>query len=54
MRSAGYAKVIEWLSDIWREFPVDQLVKSYDACGITSRTNLHFALKKMIDEKYFF
>ena len=51
MRSAGYVKVIKWISDIWSDFPSDLIVRSFDSCGITSRNNLHFALNKILEEK---
>ena len=53
MRSAGYKNVIKWISDIWDEFPSYAITNSFDACGITSKNNLHFALNKILDEKYF-
>jgi hypothetical protein len=50
MRSPGYVKVIEWLSEIWRNFDENILINSFDKCGITSQNNLHSALKAIVEE----
>lgn len=43
-RSPGYVNAINWLSDIWRAFPVEQIKQSFDNCGITSQLQLHSTL----------
>lgn len=53
MRSAGYVKVIKWISDIWYDFPAAAIIKSFDSCGITSNNSLNFALNKILEDKYY-
>lgn len=48
LRSPGYAKVIDWLSDIWSEFSKQILIDSFDSCGITSKNSLHSNLNFML------
>ena len=50
MRSPGYTTVIQWLSDIWRDFDTNIIINSFDQCGITSQTNLHSALRAVVEE----
>jgi hypothetical protein len=47
MRSPGYANVIQWISEIWRELEPSIIADSFDACGITASSvdDLHSALK---------
>ncbi|CAF1027868.1 unnamed protein product [Brachionus calyciflorus] len=47
-RSPGYAKCIEWLSDIWRSMDSDYIPSSFESCGITSQFNLHSNLNFML------
>ena len=36
IRSPGYAKVIEWISECWDELDSSLIERSFDHCGITS------------------
>ena len=51
MRSAGYANVINWLSEIWSSFDEEIIKRSFDSCGITSTGNLNFALNQIIEDR---
>ena len=44
-RSPGYASVIQWISDIWKNIDDDLLTNSFDYCGITSQNKLHSILQ---------
>ena len=37
MRSPGYAKVVEWISEAWSGLDADMTASSFQRCGITSR-----------------
>lgn len=41
----GYARIIDWISEIWREFDRMIIISSFDYCGITDnqveRYHLH-------------
>ena len=50
MRSPGYTTVIQWLSDIWRDFDSNIIRNSFDQCGITSQSNLHSALRAVVEQ----
>ncbi|CAF1110790.1 unnamed protein product, partial [Brachionus calyciflorus] len=61
-KSPGYAKCIEWLSQLWVDFKSESIVKSFVDCGInTHRINgekieidfnqLHGPLKEMLKKK---
>ena len=50
MRSPGYTVVIEWLSEIWRDFDSNIIIRSFDYCGITSQTNIHCALRSITED----
>ena len=50
MRSPGYTTVIQWLSEIWCDFDTNIIIKSFDQCGITSQSNLHSALRAVVEE----
>jgi hypothetical protein len=47
--SPGYTTVIQWLSDIWRDFDTNIIRNSFDQCGITSQSNLHSALRAVVE-----
>ena len=51
MRSPGYAKVIQWLSEIWRDFETHTIANSFDFCGITSQSSLHSVLNEIYSNK---
>ncbi len=51
LKSPGYSKCIEWLSQIWLEFNITLLRESFDKCGITSSDSLHSVLAQMLAEK---
>lgn len=36
MRSPGYAVCINWLSEIWEQFPENMISDSFKYCGITA------------------
>jgi hypothetical protein len=36
MRSPGYAKLVNWISEIWESIDSNLIAKSFDVCGITS------------------
>ena len=42
MRSPGYAKLINWISEIWEAFEPSILAASFDQCGITSNNPVDF------------
>ena len=42
MKSPGYEKVINWISEIWQDFDPDLNERSFDQCGITSNNSDHF------------
>ena len=48
-RSPGYASVIQWISDIWKNIDDDLLTNSFDYCGITSQNKLHNILQKTLN-----
>jgi hypothetical protein len=50
LRSPGYAKVIEWLSEIWNNFDESLIAYSFKSCGIMDQKHLHTTLEKMINE----
>jgi hypothetical protein len=50
MRSAGYQKVIGWLSNIWKEFDTALIKKSFHSCGIVSVNDLHLPLATLVAE----
>ena len=37
VKSPGYAKVIEWISEAWSELDAGMISSSFQRCGITSR-----------------
>ena len=47
LRSPGYAAVVEWVSDIWRNLDEQLIFNSFDLCGITSQNNLHKVLNNI-------
>ena len=51
LKSPGYYKCIEWLSQIWNEFSISLLRESFDKCGITSSDSLHSVLAQMLAQK---
>ena len=51
MKSPGYAKVIKWLSDIWRDFDSSLIARSFDYCGVVSQSDLHLPLKTMLSSQ---
>ena len=51
MRSPGYAKVIQWLSEIWRDFDTHTIANSFDFCGINSQSSLHSVLNEIYSNK---
>jgi hypothetical protein len=48
MRSPGYANCIKWISEIWMNFDPVQIRNSFEHCGITSKNNLHSALRHIL------
>jgi hypothetical protein len=48
LKSPGYALVIDWISKIWAEFDESILRDSFDACGISSNSNLSSMLKCIV------
>ncbi|CAF0916277.1 unnamed protein product [Brachionus calyciflorus] len=42
LKSPGYAKAIQWISEIWNEFNPSIIKSSFQVCGITSDQNTHF------------
>ena len=50
MRSPGFTTVIQWMSEIWRDFDPNIIINSFDQCGIISQNNLHSALRAVIEE----
>ena len=64
MRSPGYVKCTQWLSEIWRDFDSELVKKSFVACGIQKhafeqnevliyRTELHSVLIALIEKGAF-
>ena len=64
MRSPGYVKCTQWLSEIWRDFDSELVKKSFVACGIQKhafeqnevliyRTELHSVLIALIEKGTF-
>ncbi|CAF1085979.1 unnamed protein product [Brachionus calyciflorus] len=56
-KSPGYAKCIEWLSDIWRELNSELIAKSFIHCGISNQFDLlkslaHFLKNNIIINDY--
>ena len=51
LRSPGYIKVIEWLSEIWSNFDVNLIRDSFDSCGITSQNDLHHSLATILEKR---
>jgi hypothetical protein len=57
-KSPGYAKVIEWISEIWSDFDSSLIANSFDQCGITSKDTTayssqlrHFlSTRQLVDE----
>ncbi|CAF0945799.1 unnamed protein product [Brachionus calyciflorus] len=47
-KSPGYAKCIQWLSDIWKEFNPELISNSFAYCGILNQFNLHSALSHIL------
>ncbi len=49
-RSPGYAKVTNWLSELWDSFPNHLIKNSFDFCGITSKhvNDYHMVLKCLL------
>jgi hypothetical protein len=45
-RSPGYVKAVEWLSQIWEEFPSH--INSFENCGIIGQYRLHNVLQKIV------
>jgi len=37
IKSPGYCKVIQWISEIWNQFDPEIIVKSFASTGITSQ-----------------
>jgi hypothetical protein len=52
MGSPGYAQVINWISEIWSELPLESIKESFDLCGITSSNffDLHSQLKSYLTD----
>ena len=46
MVSPGYAKVIEWLSEIWNDFDSNTIVDSFIKCGNNFKIIFDFKLKR--------
>ena len=42
MRSPGYAKLINWISEIWEAFEPSILAALFDQCGIASNNPVDF------------
>ena len=42
MKSPGYEKVINSISEIWQDFDPDPIKRSFDQCGITSNNSDQF------------
>ena len=53
-KSPGYVLAIQWLSEIWENFPSHQLLNSFDCCGITSNSSLHKTLKSLVESNQIF
>lgn len=51
-KSPGYEWCINKLSEIWRNFSVDQISNSFDKCGISSSNDLHSVLKHVLQENH--
>lgn len=49
-KSPGYARCIQWLSEIWKEFDPELIRKSFDSCGITGSSYLHKCLAEMVSK----
>ena len=50
-RSPGYACAIQSISDIWHAFPSEQIISSFEWCGITGSreiTALHAPLRTIL------
>ncbi|CAF1117869.1 unnamed protein product [Brachionus calyciflorus] len=50
MRSPGYACVINWVSEIWKDMDPNLLRDSFEHCGLVDNSNLHSVLNKLIHE----
>ena len=48
VRSPGYAKCINWLRDMWIDFPKHAIVNSFSSCGIIDQIDLHSALREVL------
>ncbi|CAF0915134.1 unnamed protein product [Brachionus calyciflorus] len=51
LRSPGYVNLINWISEIWRNFDEDLIRDSFDSCGIT---NLDILDEIFIDDRDIF
>ena len=51
MRSPGYVLCIQWLSEIWEQFPEYLIINSFEHCGVTSSGACHSALQAILNEK---
>ena len=47
-RSLGYVKAVEWLSQIWEEFPSHMIINSFENCGVIGQYRLHNVLQKIV------
>ena len=48
MLSPGYALCIEWLSQIWKDFPVQEIKNSFEQCCIISPGKCHSDLLSIL------
>jgi hypothetical protein len=48
MHSAGYQKVVRWISRVWEQFDPQLIRDSFHSCGIVSVDNLHFPLASIV------
>ena len=53
LKSPGYSRVIEWISQIWRDFDPELIIKSFEATGITSHNpdDYNHLLRVVYDEE---
>jgi hypothetical protein len=51
VRSPGYSHCINWLSQMWSEFPSHLIINSFDSCGILNQYDLHLILKQCLTTK---
>ena len=53
VRCSGYSKCIEWLSQMWIDFPEYLIQNRFERCGIVNHCNQDGALKELLKTQIF-